>query len=78
MAAHPKTRVLMAVDRTQSRSWRWKIDRYMGAAESARVGLLALPDREFDETNWWRSYRGVKSVVVDAVMTMYVVLVEGD
>jgi uncharacterized SAM-binding protein YcdF (DUF218 family) len=78
MAAHPKTRVLMAVGRTTSRSLRWEIDRNMDAAESARVGLLALPDREFDETNWWRSYRGVKSVVVDAVMTMYVVLVEGD
>jgi hypothetical protein len=58
--SHSDQRFIVFVDRFESRKWRVLFDRFRGRAE---VGVRALPDRRYDETNWWRSRTGIKSVL---------------
>jgi len=42
--------------------WRIVLDTVLQPDHAARVEILALPDRRYDETNWWYSRRGVKGL----------------
>jgi hypothetical protein len=61
LTEHPEHRVLILCDRFSSRLWRLRLDRGLSRANRGRVGLRALPDRRYDETNWWRSREGIKA-----------------
>ena len=37
----------------------------------SQVGVIAIPDREFDPDHWWRSSNGVRAVVSEAIAYGY-------
>jgi hypothetical protein len=41
----------------------------------SQVGMIAVPDREFDEKHWWRSSAGVRSVISEAIAYCYARLI---
>ena len=71
MNDHPNTEVLLLCDRFESRHRRQELDTVLEPGHAARVGILALPDRRHDETNWWKSRRGVKSVFRGYALLVY-------
>jgi len=76
LAERPGARVQLICGRFGSRSWRCVIDRVLDERAAARVELLGLPNRNFDESNWWRSYRGVKALVIGYIRLGHAVLIE--
>jgi uncharacterized SAM-binding protein YcdF (DUF218 family) len=71
LEAHSDVHVLLTCSQFDSRAWRWMIDRELDERAAARIALLPLRDRDFDETNWWRSYRGIKSFVMDGIKLVH-------
>jgi hypothetical protein len=74
----PEAHVAVLCDRFGSRRQRIILDRVLGP-DAARVHVVALPDRRYDETNWWRSKDGVAGWWEGLVTLGYVWLAgEGD
>ncbi len=63
LADRPAVRVVTLCDRFNCRYSRRVFDSILAPAHSAQVALRGLPDADFDETNWWRSRRGVKALL---------------
>ncbi len=59
----PAVRIVTLCDRFNCRYLRDVVDSMLAPAHSGQVALRGLSDAEFDETNWWRSRRGVKAVL---------------
>jgi hypothetical protein len=57
---HPGAHVAVLCDRFGSRRQRIILDRVL-VPDAARAHVVALPDRRYDETNWWRSKDGLAS-----------------
>ncbi len=57
---HPDVHVLVPVSQFNSRRCRYILDSVLEPADAARVEVFALTDRRYDETDWWKSRRGVK------------------
>jgi hypothetical protein len=55
-------RVLVLCDRFGGRKLRYIFDQMLGPNYAARVRLLSLPDREFDESNWWQKRSGAVDI----------------
>jgi hypothetical protein len=55
---HQDTEIAVVCDRFRSSRLRIILDRVLGP-DTARVHIIALADRRYDETNWWRSKEGV-------------------
>lgn len=68
---HPGSDVLLLCDRLGSRRWRYLLDTVLQPHHASRVGILALRNRKFDETNWWKSRRGAKSIFYAYVALTY-------
>jgi len=66
LRAHPTSRVVALADRFQSRQARVTLDAVLDPKLAQRVVVRALPDRRYDETDWWHSRRGWKSVFTNA------------
>lgn len=66
-----RTRVLLLCNRFESRRWRIVLDTVLQPDHAARVGILALPDRRYDETDWWKSRRGVKGFFYGCLALAY-------
>lgn len=60
---HPGEEVDMLCDRFGSRRWDRRLQRCAEAQFRRRIRIVALPDRDFDEHNWWRSKRGTLAVL---------------
>jgi hypothetical protein len=58
LEAHPGSDVALLCDRFGSRRLRVILDRVLGPV-APRARIVALPDRRYDETNWWRTKEGV-------------------
>ena len=71
MGGQHAARVLLLCSRFQSRPWRCVLDDALKPDHAAKVELLALPDRRYDETNWWNSRRGVKCLFDGYVSLTY-------
>ncbi len=71
MQEHPSAEVLLLCDRLESRHRRQVLDTVLEPDHAARLRVLALPDRRYDETNWWKTRRGVKSVFCGYVLLAY-------
>jgi hypothetical protein len=56
--AYPDTEVVALCDRFHSRHLRIILDHVLGP-DAGRVRITGLPDRRYDETNWWQSKEGV-------------------
>jgi hypothetical protein len=63
--------VTVFADRFRSRDVRRVLDATLSAGSAARVRVRALPDRRYDETNWWRSRRGMKSFGNASMVLLY-------
>lgn len=75
---HPEAQAAVLCDRFGSRRLRVLLDRVLGP-DAARVHVMGLPDRRYDETNWWRHKDGLAGWWDGAVALGYVWLAgEGD
>ncbi len=68
---HADTRVLLVCERLESRRCRFVLDAVLGPERSARVGILGLPDEQYDETNWWKCRSGCKDLFYGYVGLAY-------
>jgi len=75
---HPHADVLLLCDRFRSRRMRCILNTVLGRDHARAVKILALPDRRYDETNWWRSRCGVKSLFYGYVALTYAWCQGGD
>lgn len=64
MKDHPHVRTVYLCERFASRHVRCLLDWRLAPEAAAHIAVRGLPDRRFDETNWWRSRRGVKEWVL--------------
>ena len=71
LAEHPEDQVVILCSRFSSRLWRLRLDHGLSEPNRVRTGLRALPDRRFDETNWWRSKDGIKAWFGSAFEQLY-------
>jgi len=62
LTSHREKQVLVLCDRFHSRYQRSVFDRLLQPEEAAAVRIQAVPDRRFDETNWWKSRIGAKEL----------------
>lgn len=54
-------RVVVLCDRFTSRDTNAILGRHLGPKLRSRVGVEGIPDRRYDESNWWRSSAGIKA-----------------
>ena len=59
LSEHPADVALLVCNRFGSRRARSILDRVLDQSERARVGVRALPDIRYDETNWWQRKEGL-------------------
>ena len=72
MEAHPQGRILLLCDRFGSRCQRRALDSRLEPDLAARIAVRGMPDRRYDETNWWQSRRGAKEWVLKGMVLAYV------
>jgi hypothetical protein len=65
----PPVRVLVLGDRFGGRKLRYILDQVLETEYASRVRLRALPDRSFDESDWWQ-YRGSTILMFDAYLNL--------
>jgi hypothetical protein len=63
MDRHPETRPILLSDRFSSRQRRLVADRVLPGHHAQRVAVWGLPNRDYDERNWWRTRPAARSVV---------------
>jgi hypothetical protein len=73
---HPDARVCVLCDRFASRRTRYVFDQKLGGA-AAQVQWRALPDRRYDERNWYDSKVGVLALF-DSYLSLTQVWLYGD
>jgi hypothetical protein len=60
---HAEWHIAVLCDRFSTRKWRMLLRRSGDPQLAARIHLIALPERGFDETNWWRSKPGARAIL---------------
>jgi len=68
---HPDTRLLVLCNRFASRRQRSVLDAVLGPEDAGRVFIRGLPDRRYDETNWWQSRCGAREFVFGSLALAY-------
>ena len=71
MGDRSDVRLVVLCDRFASRYQRFVVDAVLGPADAARVAIRGLPDRRYDESNWWKRRRGVKEFVLGSIALTY-------
>lgn len=71
LQGQPHARVTALCNRFDSRGKRRILAMVLGESLAGRLEVYALPDRRFDETNWWRSKTGVKGFFNSAFNLVY-------
>jgi len=61
LAEHPDARLIVLCDRFRSGELAYVYRQILSNEHQARLTVLALPDRRYDESNWWRSRTGIKA-----------------
>jgi hypothetical protein len=69
LAEHPDQSVNVLCERFTSRAWKLVLRRAAGPPLKQHIRIVALPNRHYDETNWWRSKPGTM-----AFLTNYIIL----
>ncbi len=62
MAEHPAEHLVLLTDRFRSGGVARLYRRLLDPAHYARLTIVGLPDRRYDESNWWRSRTGLKAL----------------
>jgi len=60
---HPDAQVVALCGRFSSAYCRRIVDALFAPGESQRVRVFGVPGADYDETDWWRSRRGVRDVL---------------
>ncbi len=60
---HPEESVSVLCDRFTSRVWKLTLQWAADPGITERVRIVAIPNRRFDETNWWQSKPGLLAFV---------------
>jgi hypothetical protein len=63
LADHPDQTVNVLCDRFTSRTWKIVLQRAVAPALAANIQIVPLSNRQYDETNWWRSKPGTMAFV---------------
>ncbi len=71
LAEHPDIRVAVLCDRFASRDARLRSDTVAPAEVARRIDIWALPDRRYDEHNWWHSRTGIRELVLKSIALAY-------
>jgi len=71
MDEHPSAQVLLVCDRFESRRSRLVLDTVLRPGAAARVRILGLRRRQYDETNWWKSRLGLRALFCGYVSLLY-------
>jgi|GEM_PF-3767054 len=58
LADHPGRKVDVLCDRFTSRTWRVAFKRAVNPSLAGQISIVPLPDRHFDESDWWHSKVG--------------------
>lgn len=61
LVEHPGSRVLVLCEQFKSGDLRFVVSTVMEGRDAERVALRGLPDRRYDESNWWKSRAGVRA-----------------
>jgi hypothetical protein len=61
LAEHPDEHLVVLADRFRSGNLAHLYRRVLSTEHRDRVTICGLADRRYDETNWWRSRRGMKA-----------------
>ncbi len=72
---NPQANVLFLSDQFSTHENRAIVNRAITPALAQRVELVPLPDRRYDETNWWTSRLGIRRVGAGYLSLAYVYLV---
>jgi hypothetical protein len=60
---HPQEQIDILCDRFSTRKWHVLLRRSADADLMSRIRLVALPHRQFDQTNWWHSKAGSRAIL---------------
>ncbi len=63
LAEHPGQRVSVLCDRFTSRTWKSVLQRTVEPVLIGQISVVPLTNRQFDETNWWRSKSGTMAIL---------------
>jgi hypothetical protein len=72
LTEHPATTIVALSGRFSSRRFGIVLNSVLTRDERARVMIAALPDREFDETDWWQSRTGFKHTGEELIRLLFV------
>lgn len=67
----PDAHIVVLCDRFDSRRQRHVLAAALRAEQKGMISMRALPDRRFDERNWWKSREGLKAFFKCAVSAAY-------
>lgn len=71
LARHPPSRVQVVCGRLESATLRRFLDQHLPPAEACRVSLRAQRNQEYDETNWWRTRSGIRTLMFEYLAVLY-------
>jgi hypothetical protein len=63
LADHPDQQVNVLCERFTSRTWKIVFERALAPPLAKNIRFVPLHNRQFDETNWWRSKPGMMAFV---------------
>ena len=63
LAEHRDQKVKVLCNRFTSRTWKIVLERTVEPALAGQISIVPLPNRRYDETDWWRSKKGTVAVV---------------
>ncbi len=70
--ANPTSRVAVLCDRFSSAAMRSIFTAVLSPEQAARVRIVALPSRRYDEHDWWQSRTGMRQFMYAAIARAYV------
>ena len=71
LRARPGVKAVVVCRQFESGYFRFVVDSILKPGAAARVGILGLPARDYDATNWWRSRSGVKDFMFSWLQMAY-------
>jgi hypothetical protein len=70
LAEHPTGSVLLLANQFHSATVRHSLDAIIAPADAARVHVRSLPNRQHDDTNWWRRRSGYRAFAANWLLQL--------
>jgi uncharacterized SAM-binding protein YcdF (DUF218 family) len=78
LTGQPGSTLLVVTNQFGSGIVRWVLDQRLPTSRAARVSVLPLEDRRYNDSNWWRTRRGLKSFMNTWVYFLYTLVAGPD